>query len=74
MKLKIMTAAVLIAGTTLTLFIIFFKSGRNPSSTWFLLSFVTDPWLILDALLFWLKQIRGIAIAGTLMLALEIVI
>jgi len=64
----------LFAGTILALFIILFKSAGNTSSPWFMLYYVTGPWLILDALFFWLKQFRGIAISGALMLALEIAI
>jgi hypothetical protein len=69
-----LTSSLLVVGTTLSLFIIFFKVDGNRSWSWILLSIVTGPWLIVDVLLLWLKQFMGIAIAGALMLALEVAI
>ena len=76
MNFKILSASLLVGGSTLSLFIMFFKVDVNRSwSDWFFILLIgTGPWLILDVLLLWLKQFIGIAIAGALMLALELAI
>jgi hypothetical protein len=61
-------------GTLLALFVILFKRDGQSSSVWPAFFFIAAPWVVLDVLLVWLRWMRGIAIAGILMLALEVLL
>jgi hypothetical protein len=63
-----------LSGTMLTLFVTFFKRAGAHSDLWFPFFFVLGPWLLLDVILIRLRWMRGVAIAGGLMLALEALI
>jgi len=73
MNRVIVALTILTVGTAFSIYIVLSQGDRSmPESFWTVVPYVVGPWIVLDLLPLFVKWWTGIAIAGGLMLVLEI--